>query len=104
MAPSDVVIAISRGKSIAKSVRTAPMDVLFDRIVARSEAIDEVLSEPVPGAAYTSDSDLAEQRIAAWARSSANGDSGLFRRRLARDGLSYQDVRDRFATVRHRAA
>jgi type 2 lantibiotic biosynthesis protein LanM len=77
------------------------MDALFDRMIARAETIDDVLSEPNADAGRTTDSDLGERRLAAWCRASANGDSGLFRRRLARDGLSYEDVQDRFATVRH---
>jgi type 2 lantibiotic biosynthesis protein LanM len=81
------------------------MDDFYERMAARAATIDELLSgrfEPEP--AQQNDTDLAERRLAAWCRSSANGDSGLFRRRLARDGWSYEDVQGRFATVRHTAS
>ncbi len=77
------------------------MDDLFERIIKRATTIDELLaerSEPQPG--QPGDAGLAEQRLAAWCRSSANGDQDLFRRRLGRDGLSYEDLRTEFATVR----
>jgi type 2 lantibiotic biosynthesis protein LanM len=77
------------------------MDDFYERIIARAATIDELLSDQFQaerGAGH--DADLAERRLAAWCRSSANGDSGLFRRRLARDGLSYEAVLDRFAVSR----
>src|SRR5262249_10591053 len=48
------------------------------------------------------DSDLAARRLAAWCRSCASGDWSLFHRRLARDGLSFDQVLPRLATVRRR--
>lgn len=73
------------------------MDTLFDRIVARAATIDELLLET--GAGYGGDPGLAERRLTAWCRSAANGDSQLFARRLARDGLSLEKARDRLAAV-----
>ncbi len=74
------------------------MEAFFERLIARAAAIDELLSgdfEPLPGQA--GDPDLAKARITAWSRASANGDAGLFRRRLERDGLSYEDVQRRLS-------
>lgn len=81
------------------------MDDFHKRMIARAATIDELLSgqfEAEPDLGH--DADLAERRLAAWCRSSANGDSDLFGRRLARDGLSYEAVRGRFATVRRGAS
>lgn len=76
------------------------MDNVFDRMVARAATIDELLSEPpTHDLGRTADMDVAERRLTAWRRSSANGDSDLFRRRLTRDGLSLEDVRQRFAIL-----
>jgi type 2 lantibiotic biosynthesis protein LanM len=77
------------------------MDIPFDHIIARAETIDELVSEP--DADRGGDPVLAEQRLTAWCRSAANGDSQLFARRLARDGLSLEDARLRLAAVRHSA-
>lgn len=76
------------------------MEAFFERLIARAAAIDELLSgdfEPLPGQA--GDPDLAKARITAWSRASANGDAGLFRRRLERDGLSYEDVQRRLSVA-----
>lgn len=69
------------------------MEAFFERLIARAATIDELLSgdfEPLPG--QTGDPALATARITAWSRASANGEAGLFRRRLERDGLSDDDV------------
>ena len=76
------------------------MEAFFERLIARAATIDELLSddfEALPG--QTGDSELAAARIAAWCRASANGDLGLFRRRLERDGLSYDDALTRLTSV-----
>jgi type 2 lantibiotic biosynthesis protein LanM len=77
----------------------------FERLVARAATIDERLSdkfEPLPG--QKRDTDLAAQRLAAWCRSCASGDWSLFGRRLARDGLTFDQVLPRLATARYRPA
>ncbi|MGV3633968.1 MAG: type 2 lanthipeptide synthetase LanM family protein [Pseudorhodoplanes sp.] len=74
------------------------MDSPFDRIIARAATIDEHLSGPEADSG--GDPGLAERRLTAWCGSAANGDSELFARRLARDGLSLEDVRGRLAAVR----
>ncbi|MGZ9126088.1 MAG: type 2 lanthipeptide synthetase LanM family protein, partial [Candidatus Binatia bacterium] len=75
------------------------MEAFYERLIARAATIDELLSDGLePGP--TGDPDLAAARIAAWCRSSANGEPKQFRRRLERDGLSYDDVMTRFASVR----
>ncbi len=76
------------------------MEAFFERLIARAATIDELLSgdvEPLPG--QIGDPDLATARITAWSRASANGDAGLFRRRLERDGLSYDDALKRLSFV-----
>ena len=77
------------------------MEDFYERVTARAVSIDELLSdayEPLPG--QKSHTDLAARRLAAWCRSSASGDWSLFARRLARDGLTFTDVLERFAGVR----
>jgi type 2 lantibiotic biosynthesis protein LanM len=74
-------------------------------LTERTATIDELLSEdfePLQG--RKGDADLAAQRLAAWCRSSANGDWALFGRRLARDGLSFECVLERFATARRKVS
>ena len=69
------------------------MEAFFERLIAGAATIDELLSddfEAPPG--QTGGSELATARITAWSRASANSDLGLFRRRLERDGLSYDDA------------
>jgi hypothetical protein len=95
--PGGRMIAISREKSAGKAAMTAPMDATYERMITRAATIDELLSAG-PGEEH--DPSLAERRLAAWCRASANGDSELFRRRLARDGLSCEDVLGRLATLR----
>lgn len=80
------------------------MDPCYERMIAHAATIDELLtdhfaSRPDQGG----DTTLAERRLTAWCQSSANGDSGLFRRRLARDGLSYEDVLAQLGKIRDRA-
>jgi type 2 lantibiotic biosynthesis protein LanM len=77
------------------------MDASYEHMIARAATIDELLSdhfESRPG--QGDDAALAERRLAAWCQSSASGDSALFRRRLARDGLSHEAVLARLAAVR----
>jgi type 2 lantibiotic biosynthesis protein LanM len=72
------------------------MDAFYERLIFRTATFDELLSgdfEPVPG--QKGDTDLAARRLAAWS---------LVRRRLARDGLTVEDVLSRFATVRRKAS
>ena len=72
------------------------MDALYDRLRLRAATIDELLSDAftaLPGA--TADADLTGRRVAAWCRASAAGDEALFARRLARDGLTIDRLRQR---------
>ncbi len=81
------------------------MEAFHERLIERAATIDERLSddfEPLPG--RKDDAELAARRLAAWCRTSANGDWGLFARRLERDHLSLPKVLARFATVRRRAS
>jgi len=81
------------------------MDAFNERLVVRAATIDEVLSddfEPLPG--QKGDADLAARRLAAWCRSCASGDWALFGKRLQRDGLAFDQVLTRFATVRRKAS
>ena len=81
------------------------MDPFYERLLARTFTIDELLSddfEKMPG--EKRDADLAARRLAAWCRSSASGDWSLFTRRLTRDGLSIEHVLTKFATVRRKPA
>ena len=81
------------------------MDAFFERLIVRAATIDELLSddfEPLPG--QKGETDLAARRLAAWCRSCASGDWSLFSRRLARDGLAFDEVLTRFATVRRKAS
>ncbi len=77
------------------------MDAFYDRLRLRAATIDELLSDAVtalPGA--NADAELVVRRVAAWRRSSAAGDEALFDRRLARDGFTLSQLRERFAAVR----
>ena len=81
------------------------MEAFYQCLLERAATIDELLSddfEPLPG--RKDDSELAARRLAAWCRSCANGDWGLFGHRLERDGLSFGHVLMRFATVRRKAS
>jgi type 2 lantibiotic biosynthesis protein LanM len=74
----------------------------FERTVARAATIDERLSDNFDTLrGQKRDSDIATQRLAAWCRSCASGDWSLFSRRLARDGLKFDQVLARFATARY---
>ena len=75
-----------------------------DDLIARAATFDELLSDDfdtVPG--QEGDADLAAKRLAAWCKSSASRDWSLFSRRLARDGLTLDYVRARFASARRNA-
>lgn len=81
------------------------MEDFHERLTGRAATIDERLSddfESLPG--RKDDADLAARRLAAWCDASANGDWGLFGRRLDRDGLSYGEALARLATVRRKAS
>ncbi len=77
------------------------MDAFYDRLRLRAATIDELLSDAFmapPGA--NADADVAGRRVAAWCRASAAGDEALFARRLARDGLTVDRLRQRVAAAR----
>ncbi len=81
------------------------MDEFFDRLASRAATIDEVLAvaeaqgaAPVEHAAGVAP-EAVSRRLDAWCRSSAAGDSELFKLRLARDGLDLDQVRRSFARV-----
>ena len=81
------------------------MDAHYERAIVRAATIDELLSddfESLPG--QKGDADLAARRLAAWCVSCASGDWSLFSRRLSRDGLTIDDVLERFATTRRKAS
>ena len=80
------------------------MKALYKLLIERAATFDELLSdqfEALPNG--KGDADLAAKRFAAWCRASANGDQELFRRRLARDGLSSEHVLARFGAARLKA-
>src|ERR1035437_5958803 len=77
------------------------MDDFFERFAIRAATIDELLSdafEASPG--QKADADVAARRLSAWCRSCASGDWTLFSRRLARDGLTFDQVLPSLSTVR----
>src|ERR1039457_3578427 len=77
------------------------MDDFFERFAIRAATIDERLSgafEVSP--CQKADADAAARRLSAWCRSCASGDWTLFARRLARDGLTFDQVLPRLSTVR----
>src|SRR5215471_15123094 len=79
------------------------MDAFHERLIVRAATIDELLSDDFePTLGQKDDADLASKRLAAWSRSAASGDWSLFGRRLARDGLAFDDVLARFSTVRRK--
>src|SRR6202034_1749082 len=89
------------GEALADGDR---FDDFFGRLIARASTVDEHLSdnfEPLRG--QKRDADVAAQRLAAWCRSCASGDWLLFGRRLARDGLTSDQVLARFAAARYSA-
>jgi len=86
-------------------IETERMEGFYERLIGRAATIDELLSddfEAVP--AEPADVALSARRLDAWCRAAANGDPDLFRRRLERDGWSYEFVRARLAAVRYRAS
>lgn len=81
------------------------MDLFFQRLLVRAATIDELLSESfitLPG--ETTDANKAASRLASWCRSSAASDWRLFSKRLARDGLTFAHVLERFTTARRAAS
>jgi len=81
------------------------MDVFYERVIVGAATIDELLSDdfkPLHG--QKGDADLAARRLAAWCRSCASGDWSLFGRRLERDGLAFDQVLTKFATVHRNAS
>jgi type 2 lantibiotic biosynthesis protein LanM len=81
------------------------MDAFYERVIVRAATIDELLSDDfkqLPG--QKDDADLAARRLAAWCRSCASGDWALFSRRIDRDGLTFDQVLTKFATVRRNAS
>lgn len=112
------MLLVAFSQPLAKSKRTTPeihrghrnhganlMEAFYDRLVVRAATIDELLSddfEALPG--QKADADIAARRIAAWCRSCAGGDWGMFERRLKRDGFSIAQALAKFATVRRKAS
>jgi type 2 lantibiotic biosynthesis protein LanM len=81
------------------------MEAFHEELIRRAATIDELLSDDFELlSGRKDDSDLAARRLAAWCRAAANGDWGLFSRRLERDRLSLTQVLARFATVRRKAS
>ncbi len=81
------------------------MDDFCDRLRLRAATIDELLSDAFAASpAVEAAADLTVRRLAAWCRSSAAGDEALFARRLARDGLTIDRLRQRFAAARAKPA
>lgn len=79
------------------------MEEFWERLITDAATVDELLSdefETLPGQKI--DSERAARRLAAWCRSSASGDWGLFGRRLKRDGWDYAGVLERLASVRRK--
>jgi type 2 lantibiotic biosynthesis protein LanM len=92
---------IRRSEDIENRTDGDRIAAFCDRFVVRAATLDERMSddfEPLKG--QKRDADLAATRLAAWCRSSASGDWRLFGRRLARDGLTFDQVLSRLATVR----
>lgn len=74
----------------------------LQRILTNAATIDELLGphyEPQMG--QKDSTDRAALRLAAWCRSAASGDWGLFFKRMSRDKLSLDQVLSRFAEVRY---
>jgi type 2 lantibiotic biosynthesis protein LanM len=80
-------------------------DAFYNDLILRAATVDEILSDQfVPLSGEKRDADLAARRLASWCRSAASGDWSLFSQRLARDGLSFEQVLPRLATVRPAAS
>ena len=81
------------------------MDAFHEGLLVRAATFDEILSadfEPIT--ADKPSTDLAGRRLAAWCRSSASGDWSQFARRLTRDGLTFENVLNRFSSVRRKSS
>jgi len=81
------------------------MDAFHEGLLVRAATFDEILSvdfEPITGDKPSTD--LAGRRLAAWCRSSASGDWSQFARRLTRDGLTFENVLNRFSSVRRKSS
>lgn len=66
--------------------------------------LDEILSHRYVPLTTTPDLDrLAERRLTRWRAICADGDAEVFRKRLARDALTIQDVRARLGSIDRRA-
>ncbi len=75
-----------------------------ESLILRAASLDELLSadfETVHQGAIAAD--LAGRRLEAWAKASTGGNAALFERRLARDGLSLAQVRQRLGGARRKA-
>lgn len=80
------------------------LDEYLSEIALRAATLDERLSDSfAPCRAEGADIDGAARRFAAWTASSANDDPDIFDRRLARDGLTREDVFLRLAGGNWRA-
>jgi type 2 lantibiotic biosynthesis protein LanM len=80
------------------------VEAFYQRLSLRAATIDELLSDAFEvSPEMTADADLAAQRVTAWQRACAAGDTSLFARRLMRDGLSQVDIENRLARSRRRA-
>lgn len=80
-------------------------DAFYDGLMLRAATADEIVSDQfVPLSGEKRDADLAARRLASWCTCAASGDWSLFSRRLARDGLSFEAVLPRLATLRPAAS
>ena len=76
---------------------------VVDSLDVRAATFGELLSDEfVTAPAAEGDADLAAKRLAAWCQSSTAADWSLFGRRLARDGLSVDQVTERFTAAQRR--
>ena len=81
------------------------VDAFYQRLSLRAATIDELLSDAFEVAPeMAADADSAAQRMTAWRRAAAAGDTSLFARRLMRDHLSQFDIENRLARSRRRAS
>src|SRR5215470_2304422 len=102
-------VAEGSRRSDGKLATRTLVDGFYQRLSSRAATLDEIFSDafdaPGGGASHAArvNSDLVERRLAAWRRSSAAGDPGLFARRLQRDDLSPAAVEHRLATAERRA-
>lgn len=76
------------------------MEEYFKRFAVLAATIDERLSDSFSECVGQKvDADIAAQRLSAWCIASSAGDWGLFKRRLERDGLTFEGVLKRLATI-----